>query len=122
MGAAAGFFRNVLMGEDNADIWCDDTATEAMEDCAAILERSLSLAVAELEQRYGSDRNDWLWGPIHTAVSDHNPMTNVPVLKDLFDLDVPVGGDSYGECCPRPDAAQSGALRDPQRCLTAGDL
>lgn len=90
-----GFFRNVLNGRDGADVWCDDTATEALEDCAAILERSLGLAVAELEQRFGTDRGDWLWGPIHTAISDHNPMTNVPVLKDIFDLRVPVGGDSY---------------------------
>lgn len=90
-----GFFRNVLNGRGNAEIWCDDTATEAEETCAAILERSLGLAVAELEQRYGSDRSDWVWGPIHAAINDHNPMTNVPGLKDIFDLSVPVGGDSF---------------------------
>jgi len=53
------------------------------------------LAVAELEQRFGSDPDDWIWGPIHAAVSDHNPFTNIPVLRDIFDIRVPVGGDSF---------------------------
>jgi penicillin amidase len=90
-----GFFRNVLNRRNGAEAWCDDTATDTVEDCAAILERSLSLAIAELEQRYGTDRDDWVWGPIHTALSDHNPLTNVPFVRDFFDLKVPVGGDSF---------------------------
>ncbi|WP_416897298.1 MAG: penicillin acylase family protein [Minwuia sp.] len=90
-----GFFRNVLTGADGADSWCDDTATDQTEDCAEILARALSLALADLEQRYGGDRTAWTWGTIHAAHSDHTPFTNVDLLRDLFDIRAPVGGDSY---------------------------
>jgi len=89
------FFRDVLTGQNGAETWCDDAATDAPEDCAAILKRSFGLALADLEQRYGEDRADWLWGPIHAARSAHNPFGRINQLKNFFDIVRPVGGDSY---------------------------
>lgn len=91
----AGFFRDVLNARNGAEEWCDDVATEAEEDCTEMLSRSLALAIAELEERYGPDREDWQWGEIHAVLNDHNPFTNVPYLRDVFDIVVPFGGDSY---------------------------
>ncbi|WP_417517711.1 penicillin acylase family protein [Minwuia sp.] len=90
-----GFFRNVLTGQGGAESWCDDIASDQTETCADLLKRSFELAIANLEERFGSDRDAWVWGPIHEAHHDHNPFTNVDFLRNLFDIRVPVGGDSY---------------------------
>ncbi|ANK81055.1 MAG: hypothetical protein TEF_09795 [Rhizobiales bacterium NRL2] len=89
------FMRRVLTDADGMSIWCDDVATDGRETCADMLSRSLDLALADLEQRFGADRQNWVWGPIHEALSDHNPFTHVPVLRDIFDIRTPVGGDSF---------------------------
>lgn len=90
-----GFMRRVLADEDGMGVWCDDVATDRRETCADMLGRSLDLALADLAQRFGGDRSGWVWGPIHEAVSEHNPFTHVDLLRDLFDIRTPVGGDSY---------------------------
>ena len=89
------FMRRVLADEDGMSVWCDDVATDVRENCADMLSRALDLALADLEQRFGGDREEWTWGPIHEALSEHQPFTNVPVLRDIFDLRTPVGGDSF---------------------------
>ncbi|MEC9347251.1 MAG: penicillin acylase family protein [Pseudomonadota bacterium] len=89
------FIINVLENVDGAARWCDDVATAEVESCRVILVRALELALADLETRYGEDRSAWRWGDVHRAKSNHNPFTYVPVLRDLFDLSTPVGGDSF---------------------------
>ncbi len=89
------FVENVLRDVNGQSRWCDDVGTPEKEDCATILSAALDAAIRELDERYGDNMDDWNWGRAHEAHSDHTPFTNVPVLRDIFDLRVPVGGDTY---------------------------
>ncbi|HER27446.1 MAG TPA: penicillin acylase family protein [Rhodospirillales bacterium] len=87
------FMANVLRDKDGMGRWCDDTTSAANETCAGMLRVALNAAITDLQSRFGDDMDDWTWGEAHFAHSDHNPMTNVPILRDLFDIKVPsVGG------------------------------
>ena len=87
------FVGNVLANTNGMSRWCDDVGSGEVETCAGLLEKSLGAAIADLEKRYGDAMDDWTWGEAHFAHSDHNPFTNVAVLKDFFDIKVPsVGG------------------------------
>lgn len=89
------FVHNVLTDRNGASRWCDDVATDGVENCNVIIMRALDLAMAGLEMRHGIDRADWRWGDIHRAISPHNPFGRVDPLKQVFDVSVPVGGGSF---------------------------
>lgn len=91
----AEFISNVLHDRNGAGRWCDDVATTETEDCRAILSRALDLALADLENRFGSDRSAWRWGVVHAAHSGHKPFTNVEPLSRFFDIEVPVSGGAF---------------------------
>ena len=90
------FTRNVLENVDGQSRWCDDIATKGRtESCNDILQRALTLALEDLAIRYGNDPAEWVWGPLHAGHSDHRPFSKIPVLKDIFDIRTPIGGDTY---------------------------
>lgn len=90
------FTRNVLENVDGQSRWCDDIATTGRtESCNDILQRALTLALEDLAIRYGNDPAEWVWGPLHAGHSDHRPFSKIPVLKDIFDIRTPIGGDTY---------------------------
>ena len=103
-------FRDALEGvlARNDSWWCDDKRTPAVETCEQQNTRALGRALDELELRYGADPSNWIWGRAHQARSEHRPFSRVPVLKDLFELRTPVGGDTYtvnvSRVSLRPDA------------------
>ena len=86
---------NVLRNHLGQSRWCDDVTTAAPEDCALMLTRALDLALADLEQRFGGDRDGWRWDRVHAARSDHRPFSKMPVLRRLFELEVPFAGGQY---------------------------
>ncbi len=75
--------------------WFDDVSTpDLIETAAQIAERSLQESVADLEQRFGENTEDWIWAEMHTLTHPH-PMAQVKVLDWLLDLNVgpfPAGG------------------------------
>ena len=88
------FMINVLTNRDGQGRWCDDVGTPAVETCAQMQAKALDLAVADLTRRIGPNRNEWRWDQLHVARSEHRPFARVSPLDRVFDLRVPVGGDS----------------------------
>ncbi|MGI9026748.1 MAG: penicillin acylase family protein [Burkholderiaceae bacterium] len=89
------FMINVLSNRDGQSRWCDDVTTPAVETCAQMQTRALDLALADLTRRIGPNRNEWRWDLLHVARSEHRPFARVPPLDRIFDLRVPVGGDTH---------------------------
>jgi len=89
--------------------WCDDKATPAVETCATMNDRALGLAIEELRERFGPDVEHWRWSRALQARAEHRPFSRVPVLRELFELRTPVGGDTYtvnvARVSMQPDAA-----------------
>ncbi len=83
----------ILSGERAA--WCEDVATEAAEDCAAIAVVAFDDAMAGLAVRFGEDPAEWRWGEAHRARHAHPIFGRIPVIGGLFTLDQPIGGDRY---------------------------
>lgn len=92
--------------------WCDDRRTPAPESCADQANAALTLALDELQARFGPDVTRWAWGQAHLAKGEHRPFSRVAALRPLFELQTPVGGDTYtvnvSRVALRPDWA--GAL------------
>jgi penicillin G amidase len=63
-------------------------------DCAAVLAASLHAALDLLTERYGGDMAGWNWGRAHQAPFPNQFWSNVPVMRQLFRLDIPTSGGS----------------------------
>ncbi len=84
---------NVLRDKDGASAWCG--AEGRAQSCALLVSRALDLALEDLTKRYGADWRAWRWGTAHDALSEHRPFSRVAQLAPLFDVRVPVPGDTY---------------------------
>jgi penicillin amidase len=80
---------------ENDSSWCDDAKTAEMERCADLSPEALNMAMDYLSKRYGSNPNNWKWGKAHPAISQHNPLSKVPLLGKLFELKTPFPGDTF---------------------------
>ncbi len=79
--------------KDPKNIWCDNTTTPAVEDCAATVTQTLRETLVELNTKLGSDMSTWQWGRLHTSVIFHVPFFSVPALLPIFSRSAPSGGD-----------------------------
>jgi len=75
--------------------WCDDPKTQAIESCLESSNNAYDKALDYLSNEYGKDPKTWVWGKAHTAVSEHRPLTKVPLLGSLFNIETPFAGDSF---------------------------
>jgi penicillin G amidase len=90
------FMMGVLQNRDGQGAWCASVRTATPPaSCAALVSRALELALDDLEKRYGPDRAKWQWGVAHDARSEHRPFARAGALAWLFDVRVPVPGDTY---------------------------
>jgi len=89
------FMLNVLRNANGEARWCDDVSTPMTETCDMQIARALSLAIRDLQRRYGDDMSKWRWGEAHIARSTHRPFSGKAVLGALFDITVPSPGDTY---------------------------
>jgi penicillin amidase len=90
-------FRDALEGvlaRDDA-WWCDNKDTAPGETCRQLQDQALDQAYTLLQSQLGDDSSQWRWDRMHVARSEHRPFSKVPALKRLFELRVPVGGDSH---------------------------
>ncbi|MEK0082198.1 penicillin acylase family protein [Benzoatithermus flavus] len=90
-GIRPEFMRHVLT---EAPRWCDDVRTPAMETCQQDSAQALHRAVARLHEYYGPNWRRWRWGEAHPAVMAHTPFEESRLLRRLFSLVFPIGGDS----------------------------
>jgi penicillin amidase len=87
------FITSVLRDDADAALFCDDVRTaKVRETCAQILGRSLSSAMTELQDRFGSDMSRWRWGEAHRATFSHMPFGLVPGLSSIFGVKAEMGG------------------------------
>ncbi len=89
------FVANVLSDHQGQGRWCDDVDTATVESCRTVLAQSLERALADLERRYGGDSDEWRWDRVHVALSEHRPFSKLPLLRELFELQVPFPGGQY---------------------------
>ena len=89
-------YRGALIGViKNPDSpWCDDPQTAAVENCQESSNNALDKALTYLSKEYGNDPKKWAWGNAHIAISEHRPISKVPLLGRLFNLRTPFPGDS----------------------------
>ena len=85
---------NVLGGKARARDWCDRRDTERIETCAQLAAETLDDAVAELTRASGRDVLGLRWGEAHVARLEHRPLSNVALLRGLFEHRLAVGGDA----------------------------
>ena len=74
--------------------WCDNPKTQAIETCAEASNDAVNKALEFLSKEYGNDPSKWAWGKAHIAISEHRPLSKIPVLGKLFNLETPFPGDS----------------------------
>lgn len=71
--------------------FCDDRRTQTHESCASMAARGLRQALRELERR-GQGGGATRWDTLHTALFKHLPFGDVPLLRTLFDVELPSAG------------------------------
>ena len=74
--------------------WCDDPKTPAIEACLESSNSAFDKALEYLAKEYGDDPKKWSWGQAHVAISEHRPLSKVPLLGRLFNLSTPFSGDN----------------------------
>jgi penicillin amidase len=76
--------------------WCDDRTTADIEDCARILQETLTEAHAALTEALGPDPDGWQWEQAGRFRLPHIPFDVFPVLSDWFSRETPVPGGPEG--------------------------
>ena len=87
--------------------WCDQPGTDKVETCAESSNAAFEKALDQLSARYGNDPKKWSWGEAHTAISEHRPFSNIPILGRIFNLKTPFPGDSFTVNVGRLELLQS---------------
>ena len=84
-------FQIGLMGilQTQNNNWCGQAG------CKDLMQAAWEDTLDALEKEHGGRPSDWLWGQIHMATSSHKPFGSLPILRSLFDVRVPSGGDLY---------------------------
>lgn len=75
--------------------WCDDPQTKLVESCEQASNIAFDKALDQLSAQFGKDPKSWFWGNAHIAVSEHRPLSKVPILGRLFNLTQHFPGDSF---------------------------
>lgn len=89
-------YRGALLGiiKNPESPWCDDPKTQAIENCQDSANNALDKALDYLSHAYGNDPKKWAWGNAHVAISEHRPLSKIPLLGKFFNLSTPFPGDS----------------------------
>jgi penicillin amidase len=74
--------------------WCDNPKTGVIETCLESSNDAFNKALDYLSYQYGNDPQKWSWGKAHIAISEHRPLSKIPVLGKLFNIETPFPGDS----------------------------
>jgi penicillin amidase len=99
--------------------WCDDPKTQQFESCQDSSNKALDKALEYLNNEYGNDPTTWVWGKAHIAISEHRPLSKIPLLGSLFNIKTPFPGDSFSINVGRLELMQS---KNPYETLQAPSL
>ena len=82
-----------MLKENNSE-WWNDINTSEVENRDYIIRKSLTDALTELENKFGSDIANWQWMNLHSVTFKH-PFSNAgPILGHVLDIGpFPIGGD-----------------------------
>ncbi len=83
------------LGRPEGSTWCDRVLTPELERCPEILLDALDAALDDLEARMGGDAARWRWGRLHRTRYDHNPFSQVALLRPIFHRSIENGGDPF---------------------------
>ncbi|MBT7647022.1 MAG: penicillin acylase family protein [Rhodospirillaceae bacterium] len=75
--------------------WCSNSQTGEAFSCMELSGRAFDRAAEFLEERFGGDAADWVWGDVHELKLRHRLFSLVPGLDGLTGVDVALGGGSY---------------------------
>lgn len=81
--------------EEPANPWWDDVRTEAVETQPEIVARAFTLAVEQLQARFGDDPARWRWGDPHATNFDHLVFASVSPLDGIFNRSIPARGSGF---------------------------
>ena len=87
------FLEKLIKG--NSDYWCDEIATDIVENCNHFALLSLDRALDDLSIIAGSNMKKWQWGKLHNTHYPHSVFTKINLLDAVFDREIPSGGDAY---------------------------
>ena len=99
--------------------WCDEPKTKQVESCLESSNNAFDKALDYLSSQYGNDPKNWVWGKAHMAVSEHRPLSKVPVLGGLFNIATPFPGDSFSVNVGRSELLKS---ENPYETMQAPSL
>jgi len=81
-------------GEES--VWFDNPQTEAVETFDDIIVGGFKDAVAQLEEDFGNDVNNWEWGKLHVLTFNHPFGTESALMGALFNIGpFPYSGSIY---------------------------
>ena len=93
---ARSFRQSLILQLQNPNSpWCNDPKTEQIESCADTSNAAFDTALEQLHSQFGSNPKNWAWGNAHIAVSEHRPLSKVPLLGSFFNLTQSFPGDSF---------------------------
>jgi len=102
------FRQPLLLALQNPDsLWCDDPKTTSVESCLESSNNAFDKALGYLSETYGNDPKSWAWGKAHISVSEHRPLSKVPVLGWLFNIKTSFPGDAFSINVGRPQLLKS---------------
>lgn len=84
LGSARDYYLLMII-QGVHELYIDDVNTEETEDLEDMLIAAYHRTVQELENIYGPDTEDWLWGDIHRLTIMH-PMSGVGLINSMFGL------------------------------------
>jgi penicillin G amidase len=82
----------VLRDVEGRARWCDDGRTRSAESCSQLVGSALARALDQLRRGGHAPPTQRTWGQVHYARFAHVPFGQVPVLRSLFDVEVPTHG------------------------------
>ncbi len=68
----------------HAPVWCDDVASEPVEDCPGQAAAALETALTELDRRFNRPLKQLRWGEAHVARFAHPILDQVPLAGAFF--------------------------------------
>jgi penicillin amidase len=89
------FLQSIMEEVPAQSPWCDNALTAPIEDCSDTARLALDQALDDLEERLGKDMDGWQWGKVLRTYYPHNPFSEVPLLRPLFERSIANGGDKY---------------------------
>lgn len=93
--AGPDYFDSPPIPRDHALPWCDDAATaDFIEDCGELARATFVATVEDLRARHGEDWRQWRWGDEHTLTQTHRPMSQIPLIGGLFEIESEVPGSN----------------------------